>query len=42
MVANHPALDFLNTVMVVNGECTDTLVCDDDVVERLNEAGFPS
>jgi predicted RNA-binding Zn ribbon-like protein len=40
-IAGHPALDFLNTVMRVNGELTDALQTGQDVLVWLREAQFP-
>ncbi|HWE24983.1 MAG TPA: ABATE domain-containing protein [Myxococcales bacterium] len=39
-LAGHPALDFLNTRMRVNGEMVDCLQRDDDVLRWLERAGF--
>jgi len=40
-LAGHPALDFLNTRMPVNGELVDLLQRDEDVLGWLERAGFP-
>jgi len=40
-LAGHPALDFLNTRMRVNGELVDLLQRDEDVLRWLEQAGFP-
>ena len=40
-LAGHPALDFLNTRMRVNGELVDFLQRDEDVLGWLERAGFP-
>jgi predicted RNA-binding Zn ribbon-like protein len=40
-LAGHPALDFLNTRMRVNGELVDFFQCNDDVLRWLEQAGFP-
>jgi len=39
-LAGHPALDFLNTRMRVNGELVDFLQRDEDVLRWLERAGF--
>ena len=39
-LADHPALDFLNTVLRVDGELTDLLQSDDDVTRWLVAAGL--
>lgn len=39
-IADHPALDLLNTVAVLNGAPTDFLQSDADVVAWLQRAGF--
>jgi predicted RNA-binding Zn ribbon-like protein len=41
-LGGHPALDFLNTRMRVNGELVDCLQRDEDVLRWLKQAGFPS
>jgi len=41
-LGGHPALDFLNTRMRVNGELVDFLQRDEDVLHWLKQAGFPS
>jgi len=41
-LGGHPALDFLNTRMRVNGELVDFLQRDEDVLRWLQQAGFPS
>ena len=41
-LGGHPALDFLNTRMRVNGELVDCLQGDEDVLRWLRQAGFPS
>ncbi|HEY5255829.1 MAG TPA: ABATE domain-containing protein [Acidobacteriaceae bacterium] len=41
MLGDHPALDFLNTVVRVNGELVDSLRTDDDVLRWLARAGWP-
>ena len=41
-LAGHPALDFLNTRMRVNGELVDLLQRDEDVLRWLERAGFPA
>lgn len=40
-LGGHVALDFLNTVMRVNGALVDFFEHDDDVVSWLGQAGFP-
>ena len=40
-LAGHPALDFLNTRMRVNGELVDFLQGNEDVLGWLERAGFP-
>jgi len=40
-LAGHPALDFLNTRMRVNGELVDFLQSDEDVLRWLKQAGLP-
>src|SRR5947209_12451912 len=40
-LAGHPALDFLNTRMRVNGELLDFLQRDEDVLRWLKQAGLP-
>ena len=40
-LAGHPALDFLNTRMIVNGQLVDVLRRDEDVLHWLRKAGFP-
>lgn len=40
-LAGHPALDFLNTQMRVDGELVDVLQSSDDVLRWLEHAGFP-
>jgi predicted RNA-binding Zn ribbon-like protein len=39
-LAGHPALDFLNTRMRVDGELVDLLQCNEDVLRWLEEAGL--
>ena len=39
-LAGHPALDFLNTRMRVNGDLVDILESDGDVIIWLKQAGF--
>ncbi len=39
-LAGHPALDFLNTRMRVNGELVEILQSDEDVMIWLKQAGF--
>src|SRR5471032_619794 len=39
-IADHPALDLLNTVAVLNGAPTDFLQSDADVMAWLERAGF--
>jgi predicted RNA-binding Zn ribbon-like protein len=39
-LAGHPALDFLNTRMRVDGEVVDFLESDDDVLRWLEQAGL--
>src|ERR1700722_20995067 len=41
-LAGHPALDFLNTRMRVNGETVEVLRDDEDVRHWLGQAGFPA
>ena len=41
MLADHPALDFMNTVVRINGELVDFLQTDDDVLRWLARAGWP-
>ncbi|WP_446744146.1 CGNR zinc finger domain-containing protein [Silvibacterium acidisoli] len=40
-LADHPVLDFLNTVAMVEGQRTDFLQTDGQVLEWLEQAGFP-
>jgi predicted RNA-binding Zn ribbon-like protein len=40
-IGGHPALDFLNTVMRVNGEWVDALQSNEDVLRWLRQARFP-
>ena len=40
-LAGHPALDYLNTRMRVNGELVDLLQRDEDVMRWLKQAGLP-
>lgn len=40
-LGDHPALDFLNTVVRINGELVDLLQTDDDVLRWLAHAGWP-
>jgi predicted RNA-binding Zn ribbon-like protein len=40
-IAGHPALDFLNTQMVVNQELVDLLETNEDVLVWLKQARFP-
>lgn len=40
-LAGHPALDFLNTRMRVNGELVDFLRSDEEVLHWLKQAGLP-
>jgi predicted RNA-binding Zn ribbon-like protein len=40
MLADHPALDLLNTVLTEDGSVTDLLKDDDDVSSWLRQAGF--
>ena len=40
-LAGHPALDFLNTRMRVNGDLVDFLQRDEDVLRWLKQAGLP-
>jgi predicted RNA-binding Zn ribbon-like protein len=40
-LAGHPALDYLNTRMRVNGELVDLLQRDEDVTRWLKQAGLP-
>jgi predicted RNA-binding Zn ribbon-like protein len=42
MLADHPALDFLNTEVRINGEVVDFLESDDDVLRWLARAGWPT
>jgi predicted RNA-binding Zn ribbon-like protein len=42
LLADHPALDFLNTAAMVNGILTDSLASDADVLRWLAAAGFPA
>jgi predicted RNA-binding Zn ribbon-like protein len=39
-VADHPALDLLNTVLLVDGQLTDVLQSDDDVLRWLVTGGL--
>ena len=39
-LGDHPALDFLNTVAVVNGRLVDFLQSDEDVLRWLEKAGL--
>jgi predicted RNA-binding Zn ribbon-like protein len=39
-LADHPVLDFLNTVAVVDGRPVDFLQSDEDVLRWLKQAGF--
>ncbi|MDW5264566.1 MULTISPECIES: ABATE domain-containing protein [Acidobacteriaceae] len=41
MLADHPALDFLNTEVRINGELVDLLQSDDDVLRWFARAGWP-
>lgn len=41
MLSDHPALDFLNTEVLINGELVDFLQTDDDVLRWLARAGWP-
>jgi predicted RNA-binding Zn ribbon-like protein len=41
-LAGHPALDFLNTRMRLNGELVDFFRGDEDVLDWLRQAGFPA
>jgi predicted RNA-binding Zn ribbon-like protein len=41
-LAGHPALDFLNTRMRVNGQLEDFFQRGEDVVRWLGQAGFPT
>ena len=41
LIGDHPALDFLNTVPLVDGALVDTLASDDDVVDWLRLSGWP-
>jgi predicted RNA-binding Zn ribbon-like protein len=41
-LAGHPALDFLNTRMRVNGQLEDCLQRGEDVLRWLEQAGFPT
>ncbi|MEO6911793.1 MAG: ABATE domain-containing protein [Edaphobacter sp.] len=41
MLAEHPVLDFLNTVVRVDGELVDSLQSDSDVLRWLARAGWP-
>jgi|SRR5665213_1705423 len=40
-LGDHPALDFLNTEVRINGELVDLLQADDDVLRWLAHAGWP-
>jgi predicted RNA-binding Zn ribbon-like protein len=40
-LGDHPALDFLNTEVRINGELIDFLQTDDDVLRWLAHAGWP-
>src|SRR5436305_5382661 len=40
ILADHPALDLLNTVALINGEMTDALQSDADVSGWLAQTGF--
>lgn len=40
-LADHRVLDFLNTVAMVDGQRTDFLSNDEDVLEWLRQAGYP-
>ena len=40
-IGDHPAIDFVNTVRVVDGEVTDTLRSDGDVKVWLGLAAVP-
>lgn len=40
-LGDHPALDFLNTVVRIDGELVDTLQNDGDVLRWLAQAGWP-
>ncbi|WP_313900650.1 CGNR zinc finger domain-containing protein [Edaphobacter flagellatus] len=42
MIADHPALDFLNTVVIEDGVETDRFQNDEDVLAWLHQAGFAS
>jgi predicted RNA-binding Zn ribbon-like protein len=41
ILADHPALDFINTVVRIDGELVDLLKTDDDVLRWLARAGWP-
>jgi predicted RNA-binding Zn ribbon-like protein len=41
-VGDHSALDFLNTVLRVDGELVDSLQSDGDVLRWLSRAGWPA
>jgi len=41
-LAGHPALDFLNTRMRLNGTLVDFFRGDEDVLDWLRQAGFPA
>lgn len=39
--ADHPALDFINTLATLDGEPVDSFQSDDDVLRWLDRAGWP-
>jgi predicted RNA-binding Zn ribbon-like protein len=41
MLADHPALDFLNTIARIDGELVDSFESGDDILRWLDRAGWP-
>jgi predicted RNA-binding Zn ribbon-like protein len=41
-IGGHPVLNFLNTVMIVDGKLVDTLQSNEDLLEWLQQAQFPT
>jgi predicted RNA-binding Zn ribbon-like protein len=40
-IGDHPVLEFLNTVPMVDGVLVDTLQCDEDVLRIMAQLGWP-
>jgi predicted RNA-binding Zn ribbon-like protein len=40
-IGDHPVLEFLNTVSMVDGALVDTLQCDEDVLHIMAQLGWP-